>query len=288
MVDDGSTDNTADVVGELARRHPGRVRLVRQANAGYIAATNRAMSEAQGELLALLDADDMWLPHKTRAQVELLQARPALGLVFSDMLVVDGDEALLRPSLIGQVGALPARAFARILFANVATQSSIMIRASLRERFEPIPAGSPTPTGGWLCRAAEVAEIDYIREPLALYREHGANLTGGVSGLAGVREHRKEVAFQLWALRHVPLDTLTLDELQFVWSGVEAHARRAMGSAGTHFVALAETTPEDRAEAQALLASADRLRADGDYAGEATATLRCSRAIRSRSTPTSA
>jgi Glycosyl transferase family 2 len=274
VIDDGSTDSTADVVAEIAARHPGRVRLIRQSNGGYIAATNRAMSEAHGDLLALLDADDVWLPDKTRRQVEMFAARPALGLVFSDMVVVDGDERPLRPSLIGHVPPIPQRAFARFLFANVATQSSIMVRSSLREVFDPIPDGIPYADWWLAVSAARVSEVDYIREPLALYREHGSNLTGGVTGAAGIREHCKEVAFHRWSLRHLPLDTVTPDELAFIWSGVEEHARRAIASAGTHFVPLAETTPEDRAEAQELLARADGLRASGDYAGEATATMR--------------
>jgi hypothetical protein len=274
VVDDGSTDNTAEVVNDLVASHPGRIKFVQQANGGYIAATNRAMAEAGGELLALLDADDVWLPYKVRRQVELLQARPALGMVFSDMVVVDGEEATVRPSLIGELGELPQRAFARILFQNVATQSSIMIRRSLRELFHPIPAGIPYADWWLTLRAAQVSEIDYVREPLALYREHGANLTGGVSGgAAGVREHRKEVAFQLWALRHLPLDSLTPDELQFVWSGVEEHARAVLSSAGSFFVAPADPDSEGAAIADARVAQADAAREFGDLEAEASLAL---------------
>lgn len=274
VVDDGSTDDTAAVVRELIVKHPGRIRLVQQANAGATAAINRAMAEATGDLLALLDADDVWLPHKTRRQVELLQARPSLGLVFSDMVVVDGAETPLRPSLIGQLGALPSRAFARILFANVATQSSIMIRGSLRELFHPIPQEIPYSDWWVTLRAAQATEIDYIREPLALYREHGANLTGGVSGAAGVREHRKEVTFQLWALRHLDLSTLAPDELPFVWSGVEEHARAVLSSGGSFFVPPTEIGPDQIAEADDRLAEAAAARDRGDIRGEATLTLR--------------
>src|SRR4051794_23053204 len=58
VVDDGSTDGTAALVEEIAARHPGRVRLIRQANGGACAAVNTAFHAAHGELLALLDADD--------------------------------------------------------------------------------------------------------------------------------------------------------------------------------------------------------------------------------------
>jgi hypothetical protein len=196
-------------------------------------------------------------------------------MVFSDMVVVDGNEMTLRPSLIGQLGDLPRQAFARILYQNVATQSSIMIRSSLREYFDPIPPGIPYADWWLTLRAAEVSEVDYIREPLALYREHGANLTGGITGgPRAIREHRKEVAFQLWALRHLPLDSLSPDDLAFVWGGVEEHARGVLAAAGSYFVAPADPEPELGARADVSLAHAAAERERGNLAAEAGLALR--------------
>jgi glycosyltransferase involved in cell wall biosynthesis len=65
VVDDGSADNTAEVVA----RYGPPVRLLRQANAGPAAARNHGAREAHGEWLALLDADDAWLPRKLERQL---------------------------------------------------------------------------------------------------------------------------------------------------------------------------------------------------------------------------
>src|SRR5690349_5141074 len=70
VVDDGSTDRTAEVVERYVAT--GRVRLIRQANAGPCGAVNTALAAARGEWLALLDADDAWPPDKLRVQGEVL------------------------------------------------------------------------------------------------------------------------------------------------------------------------------------------------------------------------
>jgi glycosyltransferase involved in cell wall biosynthesis len=250
VVDDGSTDETAAVVADLAVAHPGRIELIRQPNSGPSAAINRALAAATGELIAILDADDIWLPHKTRRQVDELND-PTLGMVFCDMTVVDGEERTVRPSQVGAIGAFPRRAFARLLFQNVATQSSIMLRRALAQA---IPPEVPYSDWWFALRAAEVADVLYIPEPLALYREHGSNLTSGVTGAAGVREHRKEIAFQLWALRNLDLDSLEPAEIALAWRGVEEHARRTMQSAGSLFVELADVGDSDRERAVQLRA----------------------------------
>lgn len=274
VVNDGSTDGTGDVVQELADRNPGRVRHVRQTNGGYVAATNRALSESRGDMLALLDADDVWLPHKTRTQVDAMLARPELGMIFGNMLVVDANERMLRPGCLPPIGDLPPRMFARTFFQNIATQSSIMMRGSLREHFDPIPDGIPYADWWFTVRCAEFAQVDYIREPVALYREHGSNLTGGVIGERAVREHTKMVAFQLWYLRNLPLDHLWPEELVYVWRGVEDHARRLIHSAESFFATLTEVTDEHRAHAASALSEADRLREVGDVDNEARSVMR--------------
>ncbi len=74
VVDDGSTDNTA----EVAHGYGDKVRFIRQENAGASVARNTGIEAATGEWIAFLDADDEWLPQKLKLQTEHLRRNPDL------------------------------------------------------------------------------------------------------------------------------------------------------------------------------------------------------------------
>ena len=78
VVDDGSTDDSAAIIERFEQSSGGVVSLLRQPNSGESRARNVAMAQAVGHYIALLDADDLWLPEKTAVQTALLDARPDL------------------------------------------------------------------------------------------------------------------------------------------------------------------------------------------------------------------
>jgi glycosyltransferase involved in cell wall biosynthesis len=80
IVDDGSTDDTADIVRRFAASD-NRIRLLRQDNRGLAAARNTALRHARGGFIALLDSDDLWEPRFLEAQVALLEQRPEIDIV---------------------------------------------------------------------------------------------------------------------------------------------------------------------------------------------------------------
>ena len=80
VVDDGSTDNTAEVAASFGER----VRVIRQTNAGISRSRNVSLEAARGEFIALLDADDLCEPERIAAQLKYLLYRPELLLCSSD------------------------------------------------------------------------------------------------------------------------------------------------------------------------------------------------------------
>jgi len=89
IVDDGSTDNTQEVVAMYLQNHPGKIKYFRQENGGTAQARNRAIKESKGEYLGLLDADDLWLPEKLAVQVPIMEANPELALISSETYAID-------------------------------------------------------------------------------------------------------------------------------------------------------------------------------------------------------
>ena len=89
VVDDGSTDSTAELVSAMAHSD-ARLRLLRQANAGVAAARNAGIDASSGSLVALLDADDRWHPDKLRLQVARMhEVGPHVGVVYTDFEEID-------------------------------------------------------------------------------------------------------------------------------------------------------------------------------------------------------
>jgi glycosyltransferase involved in cell wall biosynthesis len=90
VVDDGSDDDTPSVLAELTGRDP-RVRSIRigPPGGGAPAARNKGIDAAQGDYIAFLDDDDVWLPHKAEQQLAFLREHPGFGAVSSYFVLED-------------------------------------------------------------------------------------------------------------------------------------------------------------------------------------------------------
>lgn len=96
VVDDGSTDRSAEQVEAISSP---LVRLIRQPNGGVCAARNRAIAEARGEYIALLDADDEWEPDYLARIEELIADYPGCGLYCTGFSIVSREGLVPAPGL---------------------------------------------------------------------------------------------------------------------------------------------------------------------------------------------
>lgn len=84
IIDDGSQDDTAAVAAQ-AQAQDSRITLIRQSNQGVSVARNLGVERSQGQFIAFLDADDVWLPSKLTTHLEHLLAQPQLGVSFAQV-----------------------------------------------------------------------------------------------------------------------------------------------------------------------------------------------------------
>lgn len=93
VVDDGSTDDTAQIAESMG------VRVIRQTNAGLAGARNRCVREASQPWVAFIDNDDLWEPDKIGTQLEIASAHPEVGIVTCDFTIFDDQRAIVPSGL---------------------------------------------------------------------------------------------------------------------------------------------------------------------------------------------
>jgi glycosyltransferase involved in cell wall biosynthesis len=192
VVDDGSRDRTADVVREFA---DPRIRVLSTEHSGVLGSVrNVGIDATRGAAVALLDADDVWLPQKLELQVACLEERPEVGLVHTaaDLLTPHGlrdgpaladDEPLLR----------------RLLERNFIYSSSVLVRRGLLDEhgpFDPDPGLGGSPDYDLWLRLAPHTRFASLAQALLLYRVHGAQMSGDAramqeSALAALQKLRE-------------------------------------------------------------------------------------------------
>jgi glycosyltransferase involved in cell wall biosynthesis len=265
VVDDGSTDATAAIAERYAAAS-GRVRVVRQPNGGNVAATNAALALAGGDVVAILDSDDVWAPGHLRHSVDVLAARPEVGLVYGDMTVIDEHGDVLQESWLEGDITPQGRCAGLQLAGNNVTGSSIVMRASVLRELGPIPAGMPWADWWFAVRFAQVSELAYVAEPRTRYRFHGSNMSLGAQGEGRLGELRKAAGFQRHLFRTLRPGDATPRELADGWAAFERNAREATALGASPFDRILDVTAADRAEAAGLAAGAQRALDAGDPA----------------------
>ncbi len=95
LVDDGSTDGTASVAERYQARLGDRLHYLRQENSGPSAARNHAIRRSSGEFLAMLDADDVWLPCRLERSLAVLRERPEAGMAYGFLSRIDEHGAVV-------------------------------------------------------------------------------------------------------------------------------------------------------------------------------------------------
>ncbi|MEA2402570.1 MAG: hypothetical protein QOK00_2973 [Thermoleophilaceae bacterium] len=173
VVDDGSTDETADVVRLYAARG---VRYVARSHAGAGRARNTGLEVTSSPLVAFLDADDAWLPDRVEAGIAHLARHPELALVAAHAFACDEH---LRPTAVVPAATRENGHMLEALLVDnvVLNPSSVLVRRAAIEAaggFSEIPFGEDWDT--WI-EIAKRFPIGFVDRPLALVRRHSGSVS---------------------------------------------------------------------------------------------------------------
>ena len=190
VCDDASHDNTGRLLADFARRAPFPVRIhVNDHNVGTTRNFERAIGLCNGDIIALADQDDVWRPDKLRRLDEIFAAQADVGLVFSDLEMVDAN---LQPlghrawqcdwvefDASGQHAVATGRAVDLLATRNVVTGCAMAFRSKYRPLILPIPLRQEFIHDHWIALVtAAVGGVVAVPEPLVKYRTHPRQQAG--------------------------------------------------------------------------------------------------------------
>lgn len=175
VVDDGSTDNTRNVVARYADEG---VRYEWQPNQGSAAARNKGIISSSGNLIAFLDSDDCWLPRKIEQQLQLFEASPDLILVSGDQIFWDCERSLRKVRRFSDNGK-GVNYKTEIIYENlIGNPSMVMVKRSAFDQsglFDTaIRFGDDWEM--WI-RLVALGDVAFVPEPVAVYRWHKESLS---------------------------------------------------------------------------------------------------------------
>jgi glycosyltransferase involved in cell wall biosynthesis len=175
VADDCSTDGTSEIVSEIRRRHPDRIRLLeRPRRLGMCRNVMELYAACEGDSIAWLEGDDVWTsPDKLRRQVELLDARADLALCHHRVEVIDDRGFVV--GLHPPDGAPITRTLEGLLLGDCIVTCSTMVRR-LFDRLPEWLADLPLLDWPLFVLHALHGGVGYLPEAMAAYRLHA----GGV------------------------------------------------------------------------------------------------------------
>jgi glycosyltransferase involved in cell wall biosynthesis len=194
ICDDGSTDETEDIVNRFAQTAPFPVRLaINNQRLGPAQNFAQAISLCTGDLIALTDQDDRWCPEKIQRLHDKFVSDESIKLVFSDSCLMDESSNPAGGTQWNSLGfgesskrkVKQGNAFDVLLPFNMVTGAGMAFRSSLLQWVLPIP--EHWMHDEWIALIASAADgVAMIDDALQYYRIHPAQSVGpGVSGLSG-------------------------------------------------------------------------------------------------------
>jgi len=188
VCDDNSADITLQILNKFRKIAPFQVKIYNNTERlGSTKNFEKAINLCQGDVIALSDQDDLWLPHKIEKLENIFKSNHNIGYVFSDALIVDEQLHSLGYTMwegihfsIKQRDIFKQGHQVEVLFKhNVVTGSTMAIKSEIKNLILPI--SEKWIHDAWIALLVSAAGINgnFIEESLIKYRQHSTQLIGG-------------------------------------------------------------------------------------------------------------
>lgn len=174
VIDDCSTDNTVDLLKKYDLIYPNFFLHINETNLGYIKNFEKGMLLTNGDLIAPCDQDDIWLPHKLQT---LYNHMGNYSMVYSDSILIDDTDSSLHKKMSDIKNQIAYSSCLMYTIGAWAPGHSMLFNKTLIDKCLPFP--SLVTHDFWLGFVATCfSKIQYVKEPLVLYRQHDNNAIG--------------------------------------------------------------------------------------------------------------
>jgi len=194
ILDDGSTDNSHEVLSDYQQQYPDKIRYFwheGHANRGISYSCNLALARARGTYFTWLGSDDYWLPEKLAIQVKFMVEHPAVGLSYTSAHTLSATGEVF-PALTAQ-GYVSADAWQQFIVFNPIIASTAMVA---RHCFDVVGTFDENLVFSdwelWIRLAVKYA-VAFLPDPLAAYRVHGQNISISSRKAATILAHNLAV-----------------------------------------------------------------------------------------------
>lgn len=176
IVNDGSTDNTLDVINDFKQRYAEKIHIITQHNQGQAVARNKGIQESKEPYIAFIDSDDLWHPEKLQKQLKFLKSHVDIGLCYTQALEIDEKENEIGVILINP--SYKDKCFPYLILSNNIVASSVIVKRSVIAQVGLFDTSLNACENWdlWL-RISQKFSIDYLDEPLTYYRIHTNNMS---------------------------------------------------------------------------------------------------------------
>ena len=178
IVNDGSTDNTENIIIDYEKKYPKFIKYIKQINKGPSEARNNGINKSSGNYLAFIDADDEWEINKLELQMKKFSNSnfPNLGLIYSDYTLIETTGTTLKNNISHIITNYKGNIYLPLITNNKICNSTVIIKKTCFDQCGPFNSNlrGAEDWDLWL-KISQIFQVDFCAEKLTRLRLHKNN-----------------------------------------------------------------------------------------------------------------